>query len=66
MYKIFKSLVVIIWVMDIFNVNVSGISWLSWLQPVLTDGQLLDFWGWFIIWCILPSTDLSVKLNKED
>lgn len=66
MYKIFKSLITIVWIMDIFNVNVSGISWLSWLQPILTDGQLLDFWGWLIIWAILPSADLHVKLNKED
>lgn len=66
MYKTFKSLLVIIWVMDIFNVDISGISWLSWLQPILIDGAVFDFWFWFIIWCILPSTDLSVKLNKED
>lgn len=66
MYKTFKSLLVIIWVMDIFNVDISGISWLSWLQPILTDGAVFDFWFWFIIWAILPSTDLSVKLNKED
>ena len=66
MYKIFKFLITIVWIMDIFNINVSGISWLSWLQPILTDGQLLDFWGLFIMWWILPSTDLAVKFKKED
>ena len=66
MYRIFKAIIGIVWVLDIFNINVTGIPFLAWLQPVLVDGIGLDGWFWFIIWAILPSADLHVKLNKED
>lgn len=66
MYKIFKAIIGLIWLLDIFNVDVTGISFLAWLQPLITDGNFLDFFGWFCIWAILPSADLHVKLNKED
>ena len=66
MYRIFKSLVVVVWILDIFNINVSGISWLAWLQPILVDGIGFDFWFWLLVFLVLPSTNLHVKLNKED
>ena len=66
MYKIFKSLLFMVWLLDIFNVNVSSVPWLTWLQPLLVDGNFLDGWAWFILWMFLPSTDLRFKLNKED
>ena len=66
MYKIFKAIIGLVWILDIFNINVSGISWLAWLQPLITDGNFLDFWGWFLVFLVLPSTNLHVKLNKED
>lgn len=66
MYKIFKAIISLVWLLDIFNINVTGIPFLAWLQPLITDGNFLDFWGWFLIFAILPSTDVAVKLNKED
>ena len=66
MYKIFKAIIGLVWLLDICNINVSGISWLAWLQPMLVDGIGFDFWFWFLIFAILPSTNLHVKLNKED
>lgn len=66
MYKCMKSLVIFIWLLDIFNVNISNISWLVWLEPILNDSNCFNFWFWLITLSILPSTDLSVKLNKED
>ena len=45
MYKIFKAIIGLRWLLDICNINVSGISWLAWLQPLITDGNFLDFWG---------------------
>ena len=66
MYRIFKSLVVVVWILDIMNINVIGIPFLAWLQPILVDGIGFDFWFWFLIFAILPSTNLHVKLNKED
>lgn len=66
MYKIFKSLIIIVWVMDIMNINVGNIHLLSWLEPILNDTNNLNESFWLIIWCVLPSADLQVKLNKED
>ena len=66
MYKIFKSLVVVVWILDIMNINVTGIPFLAWLQPILVDGIGFDFWFWLLVFLVLPSTNLHVKLNKED
>ena len=66
MYKVFKAIISLVWLLDIFNINVTGIPFLAWLQPVLVDGIGFDFWFWFLILAFLPSTDLAVKLNKED
>lgn len=66
MYKIFKAIIGLVWLLDICNINVNGISWLAWLQPLITDGNFLDFWGWLLVFLVLPSTNLHVKLNKED
>ena len=66
MYRIFKAIIGIVWALDIFNINVTEIPFLAWLQPVLVDGIGLDFWFWFCVWAILPSAVLHVKLNKED
>ena len=66
MYKIFKAIIGLVWLLDICNINVSGISWLAWLQPLITDGNFLDFWGWLLVFLVLPSTNVHVKLNKED
>lgn len=66
MYKIFKTIISLIWVLDICNINVSGISWLAWLEPILNDANNMNELFWLVIWCVLPSADLQVKLNKED
>ena len=66
MYKIFKTSISLIWVLDICNINVSGISWLAWLEPILNDANNMNELFWLVIWCVLPSADLQVKLNKED
>ena len=66
MYKIFKAIISLIWLLDICNINVSGISWLAWLEPILNDANNMNELFWFLIWCVLPSADLQVKLNKED
>ena len=66
MYKIFKTIIILIWLLDVCNINVSGISWLAWLEPILNDANNMNELFWLVIWCVLPSTDLQVKLNKED
>ena len=66
MYKIFKAIIGLVWLLDIFNINVTGIPFLAWLQPILVDGIGFDFWFWLLVFLVLPSTNLHVKLNKED
>ena len=66
MYRIFKSLVVVVWILDIMNINVIGIPLLECLEPILVDEIGFDFWFWFLVFLVLPSTNLHVKLNKED
>ena len=66
MYRIFKAIIGLVWLLDICNINVSGIPFLAWLQPILVDGIGFDFWFWLLVFLVLPSTNLHVKLNKED
>lgn len=66
MYRIFKSLVVVVWILDIMNINVIGIPLLECLEPILNDANNLNTLFWFLVFLVLPSSDLQVKLNKED
>ena len=66
MYRIFKSLVVVVWILDIMNINVIGIPLLECWEPILNDANNLNTLFWFLVFLVLPSTNLHVKLNKED
>ena len=66
MYRIFKSLVVVVWILDIMNINVIGIPLLECLEPILNDANNLNGLFWLLVFLVLPSTNLHVKLNKED
>ena len=66
MYRIFKSLVVVVWILDIMNINVIGIPLLEYLEPILNDANNLNTLFWLLVFLVLPSTNLHVKLNKED
>lgn len=66
MYKVFKSLVVVVWILDIMNINVIGIPLLECLEPILNDANNLNTLFWFLIFAFLPSADVVAKLNKED
>lgn len=48
MYKMFKGLLLIIWVMDILNL--SCVSFLDTVVPI-------NFMAWAIIWILLPSSN---------
>lgn len=66
MYKCIKAIICMVWILDIMNFNVSNISWLTWLEPILNDSSNFNFLFWLLVFAILPSTDVAVKLNKED
>ena len=61
MYKTFKALIVIVWVMDILNF--SQVELLDTTYPV-------DFLAWLLIFLFLPDTTTRIKhvlsLPKQD
>ena len=66
MYKIFKGIIGLVWLLDICNINVIGIPLLECLEPILNDANNLNTLFWLLVFLVLPSTNLHVKLNKED
>ena len=62
MYRIFKSLVVVVWILDIMNINVIGIPLLECLEPILNDANNLN--GLFLyirLWTI----SFSFTINRR-
>lgn len=55
MYKVFKALLVIIWLIDIFNINltIGDINIAYFLDNALP----INGWLWFFIWILIPSSD---------
>lgn len=55
MYKVFKALLVIIWLIDIFNINltIGDINIAYFLDNTLPINE----WLWFFIWILIPSSD---------
>ena len=62
LYAIFKALLVIIWIVDILNINfvINGIHIAEFLDITVP----LNGWFWLLIWLLVPTvTELS---KKED
>ena len=55
MYKIFKSLIMFIWVFDVFNFK--GFEFLDTTLPI-------NFWAWLLIFIIMPAT-FNFNYNKK-
>ena len=52
MYKVFKALLVIIWLIDIENINIA----------YFLDNTLpINGWLWFFIWILIPSSDTDER-----
>lgn len=67
LYKIFKGLLVIVWLIDILNINfiVNDISVANFLDQTLPLNTLF----WFLLWFFLPTSKGNIKINinrKED
>lgn len=62
MYRVLYSLVVIIWIVDILNMNImiNGVNIHEFLDVTIP----VNGWAWFLLWVFLPST--SVVVRKEN
>lgn len=63
MFKIFKTLILIIWIIDIFNIDfiVNGVQVADFLDNILP----LNTWFWIFLWCLMP-VSTNVNFNKGD
>ena len=62
LYAIFKTLLVIIWIIDILNIDfiINGIHVAEFLDVTVP----LNGWFWLLVWLLVPTaTELS---KKED
>ena len=61
MYRVLYSLMVIIWIVDILNMNImiNGVNVHEFLDVTIP----VNGWAWFLLWVFLPST--SVVVRKE-
>lgn len=62
MYRVLYSLMVIIWIVDILNMNIiiDGVNVHEFLDVTIP----VNGWAWFLLWVFLPST--SVVVRKEN
>lgn len=61
MFKIFKTLVLVIWLIDIFDVNII-INGNKIMNAALLDSTMpLNFWFWFIFWLLVPGTETVTR-----
>lgn len=62
MYRMLYALIVIIWIVDILNMNIiiNNINVHEFLDITVP----INGWAWFLLWIFLPGT--SVTIRKED
>jgi hypothetical protein len=60
MFKIFKTLILIIWVIDILNINftINDIQVAEFLDKTIQ----INFWAWFLIWLLMPNS-CNIKIS---
>lgn len=63
MFKIFKTLIIIIWVIDILNINftINNIQVAEFLDTTVP----INFWAWLLIWLFMPSSDY-IRIRSEE
>ena len=62
MFKIFKTLLLVIWIIDICNINfvIKGIEVVEFLDKTVA----INFWGWFLFWLFIPSSTTLIEGSK--
>lgn len=61
LYAIFKALLVIIWIIDILNIDfiINGIHVAEFLDVTVP----LNGWFWLLVWLLIPTV---TELNKKE
>lgn len=56
MFKIFKTLIFLVWLVDIFDMNIviNGSQILN--ASMLDVGIPINFWFWLLFWLLVPSS----------
>ena len=62
MFKIFKTLLLVIWIIDICDINFifNGIE----VAEFLDETVAINFWGWFLFWLLVPTSSTIVERSK--
>lgn len=67
MFKIFKSILLIIWIIDILNININ-INGIEYLNANMLDVNIpINFLAWSLIWLLIPSSDTTrIKIRRNN
>lgn len=62
MFKIFKTLLLVIWIIDICDINFifNGVE----VAEFLDETVAINFWGWFLFWLLVPTSTTVVERSK--
>ena len=62
MFKIFKTLLLVIWKIDICNINFiyNGVEVAEFLDKTVA----INFWGWFLFWLLVPTSSTIVERSQ--
>lgn len=62
MFKIFKTLILIIWLIDIFDISfvINGIEVAAFLDETIP----INFWGWFLFWLLVPTSNTIIGTKE--
>ena len=62
MFKIFKTLLLIIWIIDICDINFifNGVEVAKFLDETIA----INFWGWFLFWLLVPTSTIIIERSK--
>lgn len=61
MFKIFKTLIFLVWLVDIFNMNIT-INGSQILNASMLDvGIPINFWFWLLFWLLVPSSSRDIE-----
>ena len=63
MFKIFKTLILVIWIIDICNINFifNGVE----VAEFLDKNVAINFWGWFLFWLLVPTSTTIVERSSK-